>query len=294
MCTVDQLQRFVHCYSIETTPGSAQKIESYAALIPQGTQVAVTFLPGSDYNDTVRTCERLVREGMVPVPHIAARSLQSDWEFEDYTDKLREAGAQDCVVLAGAVAQPQGPFSDSMAILDKGRLEAKGFFNIGVAGHPEGSPDIPEHEVERALLWKAHYAQNTYANLYIVTQFVFEAEPIIDWDQKLRQKGVNLPLHIGVPGLATLKTLINHARACGIGNSMRFLTRQARNVTKLMTVSSPDALLIDLAEHAEREPHSLIQGAHFYPLGGMTKTANWVENVRTGHISVQGREIRVQ
>jgi methylenetetrahydrofolate reductase (NADPH) len=74
---------------------------------------------------------------------------------------------------------------------------------------------------------------------------------------------------------------------------MRFLTRQARNVTKLMSVSSPDRLLIDLAEHAELEPHSLIQGAHFYPLGGMTKTANWVESVRTGHISVQGREIRV-
>lgn len=293
MHTVDQLQRFVHNYSIETTPGSAQKIESYSALIPQGTRVAVTFLPGSDYNDTVQTCERLVREGMVPVPHIAARSLQSESEFEDYTDKLRQAGAIDCVVLAGAVAQPRGPFPDSITLLEKGRLEAKGFTHIGVAGHPEGNPDIPESEVERALLWKARYAQNTPANLYIVTQFVFEAEPIIQWEQKLRQKGVNLGVHVGVPGLATLGTLINHARSCGIGNSMRFLTRQARNVTKLMTVNTPDALLIDLAQYVEREPNSLIQRAHFYPLGGMTKTANWAENVRTVNIQTQGREIRV-
>lgn len=210
----------------------------------------------------------------------------------EYTDKLREAGATDCVVLAGAVTNPLGPYPDSMSLLEADVLERKGFRSIGVAGHPEGSPDIPNNVIDRALMWKQEYAKSSAAEFYIVTQFVFEADPIIKWDQELQNKGVNLPVHIGVPGLATLKTLINHARACGIGPSMRFLTRQASNVTKLMTTNAPDTLLMDLSDHVKHQT-TLIRGVHFYPLGGMRKTAEWVEAVRQGKIEEHGRTFKV-
>ena len=68
-----------------------------------------------------------------------------------------------------------------------------------------------------------------------------EADPVIAWDKRIQAEGNRLPVYIGLPGLATLKALIGHARACGIGPSMRFLTRQARNVTKLLAVSAPIA-----------------------------------------------------
>jgi len=278
-----QIVDFMADFSIETTPGSAVKIQDYREHLAAGTKVAVTFLPGSDYKDTVTTAKRLRNEGMEPAPHIAARSIPS-WEaLEDYLTRLRnEAGVTQVVVLAGAVDRPVGCFSDSMQLLETGLFDKYGIGKIGVAGHPEGSPDIPDEAVWQALRWKAECAERTDAEMYICTQFVFEAKPIIDWDRQIRAAGIHLPVHIGVPGLATLKTLINHARACGIGPSMRFLTRQAKNVTKLMTVNAPDQLVSDLARYAAEDPNCGIQRAHMYPLGGLKKSAAWSNAVRDG------------
>ena len=106
-----------------------------------------------------------------------------------------------------------------------------GIRKIALAGHPEGSPDMSDEAIRSALKWKNEFSNKTDAEMYLVTQFAFESEPVIAWDQMLQKEGNRLPIHIGIPGLATLKTLLMHAKACGIGASMKFLTRQARNVT---------------------------------------------------------------
>lgn len=275
-------------WSIETTPGSAAKIQDYREHLPEGTKVAVTFLPGSDYRDTVATAKRLRQEGMEPAPHIAARSIPSRDTLEDYIKRLRnEAGVTQVVVLAGAVDHPVGTFSDSMQLLDTGLFDHYGINKIGVAGHPEGSPDISDETIWQALKWKADFAERTDAEMYVCTQFVFEAKPVIDWDKQIRAAGIDLPVHIGVPGLATLKTLINHARACGIGPSMRFLTRQAKNVTKLMTVNAPDQLVTDLARYAAEDPDCGIARVHVYPLGGLKKSAAWSNAVAEGDFAMK-------
>jgi methylenetetrahydrofolate reductase (NADPH) len=136
------------------------------------------------------------------------------------------------------------------------------------------------------LAWKNAFAERTGADLYIVTQFCFEAAPVIAWDKRLRAGGNRLPIHIGIPGLATLKTLLGHAKACGIGPSMRFLTRQARNVTKLMTVSAPDRLVTDLAAYSASDPDCGIAGVHVYPLGGLRRSALWANAAADGQITM--------
>ncbi len=279
---------FMSGYSIETTPGSALKIADYREHLRPGTKVAVTFLPGSDYRDTIKVAARLRNEGFEPAPHIAARSITSQDELEEYIARLRgEADVSQVVVLAGAVDSPVGPYADSMALLESGVFDRHGIKKIGVAGHPEGSPDIPEEMVRKALQWKNDFAKRTGAELYIATQFVFEAQPIIDWDQAIQAEGNRLPIHIGLPGLATLKTLINHARACGIGPSMRFLTRQAKNVSKLMMVNAPDQLVSDLATYKAQNPDCGIVKAHMYPLGGMKKSAAWSNAVVDGDFEMK-------
>jgi methylenetetrahydrofolate reductase (NADPH) len=99
--------------------------------------------------------------------------------------------------------------------------------------------------------------------------------------------GNTLPIHIGIPGLATIKTLIGHAKACGIGPSMQFLTRQTRNIAKLLTVSTPDKLLLDLARYKVSDPACGIRLAHFYPLGGLRKTAAWTYGVVDGDFTLK-------
>ncbi len=276
---IDLIQDF----SIETTPGSALKIPDYREHLRPGATVAVTFLPGSDFADTIKTARRLKEEGFRPAPHFAARSIPSRNAFEDYLKALQaEVGVDDVVALGGAVDHPVGAYSDSMQLLETGLFDRYGIKTIGVAGHPEGSPDISDAAIADALAWKNAFAERSDAKFYIATQFCFEAAPIIAWDRAIREAGNKLPIHIGLPGLATLKTLINHAKACGIGPSMRVLTRQARHISKLMTVRTPDKLLIDLAEYRASFPDCGIAKVHVYPLGGLRRSANWSYAVADG------------
>ncbi len=284
---IDLMQDF----TIETTPGSAAKIPDYRDHLRPGARVAVTFLPGSDFADTLATAKRLKEEGLEPMPHFAARSIPSLADLEDYLKALKEAvDLKHVVALAGAVDQPLGPFQSSMDILETGLFDKYGVETIGVAGHPEGSPDIGPAALQDALAWKNDFAARSDAQLYIATQFCFEAAPIIAWDKAIREAGNSLPIHIGVPGLATIKTLINHAKACGVGPSMRFLTRQARNVAKLMTVNAPDKLLLDLARYKALDPDCGITRVHMYPLGGLRRSAAWSYAVADGHFDLKPKE----
>ncbi len=269
-----QIVDFMSDFTIETTPGSAAKIPDYREHLRPGCAIAVTFLPGSDYRDTISTAKRLRGEGFEPVPHIVGRSVPSEQDLTTFLDAVTsEAGVDHIVALAGAVDRPLGPYDSSMALMDTGLFDKFGIKKIGVAGHPEGNPDIPDSMLKQALEFKNNYADKSDADLYIVTQFVFEAEPIIKWDKAIQAAGNKLPVHIGVPGLASLKALIGHAKACGIGASMKFLTKQARNVAKLLTVQSPDKLIIDLAKYKAEDPDCGIKKVHMYPLGGMRRSA---------------------
>lgn len=289
-----RISEFMQGFTIETTPGSAAKTPDYRVMLRPGTLVAVTFLPGSDFADTIAVSKRLKAEGFRPAPHFAARSVPSKAAFEDYLVRLQgEVGVEDVVALAGAVPSPLGPFESSMDLLKTGLFEKHGIKTIGVAGHPEGSPDISDALILEALKWKNDYARSSEAKFYIATQFCFEAEPIIAWDKAMQAEGNTLPIHIGIPGLATLKTLLGHAKACGIGNSMRLLTKQALNVAKLLVVSTPDELVRDLANYKATDPKCGIAKVHMYPLGGMKKSAAWSYAVAEGAFELKRKGFEV-
>ncbi|MCI0431874.1 MAG: methylenetetrahydrofolate reductase [Rhodospirillales bacterium] len=287
MATSQQIQALASGFSIETTPATAAKVESFKALLPPGTRVNVTFLPGTDYRETVACAARLRGEGMVPVPHIAARSIPDLSALEPYLSRLKsEASVDQVLVIGGGVSKPAGRFDSSLRLLETGLFEKYGIRRIGIAGHPEGTPDIPPAEVEKALHQKAAYAKASGAELYLVTQFCFEAQPVIRWIEWLRRIGIHLPVWIGVPGPATIKTLLRYAQECGIGPSMRVVTRQARNVAKLLTVQTPDALLADLAEFQAADPERQLRRLHLYPFGGFAKTCAWFSSVAEGRFTL--------
>jgi methylenetetrahydrofolate reductase (NADPH) len=267
---------FMSGFTLETTPGSAAKIADFNECVRPETPVYITFLPGSDFDATIALATRLRREGFDPVPHFAARSIPNLAFLENSLARLRgEADISRALLIGGAVPSPVGDFSDSMQLLETGLFDRFDIRKIGLAAHPEGSPDISDEGIRKALRWKNEFAQRTNASLYLVTQFCFEAAPIIAWDKRLQAEGNKLPIHIGIPGLATVKTLLGHAKACGIGPSMKFITRQAMNVAKLLTVSAPDRLVYDLAAYKASEPACGIAGVHMYPLGGLKKSADW-------------------
>ncbi len=185
------------------------------------------------------------------------------------------------LVLAGSSSQPVGEYENSMQLLETGLFDQMGISRIGVAGHPEGSPDISARALEDALKWKNQLAQRTDAEMYLVTQFCFEAKAVIEWENQLAELGNKLPVHIGIPGVATIGTLLKHAAACGIGPSMNFLKKQARSARKLLQNSTPEQLLCDIAQHRTWNSDTMIEKLHVYPLGGLRKSAEWLERFQS-------------
>src|SRR3546814_8282059 len=149
--TRQQTLDLVEGFTVETTPGSAAKIPDYREHLRPGARVAVTFLPGSDFADTVATAKRLQEEGFQPMPHFAARSIPSRQALEDYLKALADVTElRHVVTLAGAVDKPLGPFDSSMAILETGLFDKHGVETIGVAGHPEIGREHVLHPIPNA------------------------------------------------------------------------------------------------------------------------------------------------
>lgn len=284
----EHIRQLMAAASVEITPGGAEKIPDFRDVLRPATDVFVTFLPGSDFQATLATCQRLQQEEMIPIPHIAARSIPSAAFLDTQLKALAEMGVRKLLLIGGGIDTPLGPFTSTVEILESGVLETYGFEQVGVAGHPEGSPDISPEAIREALAYKNAYAASSGAAFHLTTQFCFEAEPVIAWARQLEREGNTLPISVGIPGLATVKTLLRHAQACGIGNSMRVLRKQAANISKLLTVRDPGKMVADLAPALAGRSHHLTR-LHMYPLGGLVKTARWMNAIIDGHFELDSK-----
>lgn len=274
-------------WSIEVTPPGAAKIESFADILRPGTTVNVTFLPGTDPMETVAVAARLQREGMNPVPHIAARSVRDHQQLADMLAAMRQdAAVEEVLIIGGGVDKPVGDFTSSMEILETGLVQEHGISRIGVSGHPEGSPDIPAAALADALAWKNEFARREGLELYIETQFCFDPAAVIAWEREIRAAGNRLPIRVGIPGPATIKTLLRFAQISGVGPSMRMIAKQARNVSKLLTVQSPHLLISGLARAMSADPECCLAHFHYYPFGGFGRSCQWAESVASGAVSL--------
>ena len=272
------LEAFLKGYSIEVMPRTAEKVEDFRALLPKGTRVYIAHIDGTPIEDMVATARRIGAEGYDVMPHFPARIIRDKATLQDWVARYKDAGVKQGLLLAGGVAQPVGEFSTSMQLLESGAFD--GFQRLHVAGHPEGNKDIDPDGSDRMVMeaarWKSAFAERTDAQMAMATQFCFEAQPVIDWVNRLQAEGVKLPVHIGIAGPAKLQTLIKFAIACGVGPSLRVLQKRAMDVTKLLLPYEPTEVLEGLAAHKAANPGFGIEQVHFFPLGGIKTNAQWV------------------
>ena len=289
--SIEDIVNAANNWSIEVTPTGAEKIKDFSKVLTQSTTINVTFLPNSNLKDTVDVACRLSDEGMNPVPHIAARSLESKDQLNDFLARLvNDAGVEEVLVIGGSVDNAVGPFSSSMDVLESGLLQKYEIKKVGVAGHPEGSPDISDRELRKAIEDKNRFATEEDLEMYIETQFCFDPMAVINWEKKIRTEGNTLPIRIGIAGPATIKALLRFAKISGIGNSMRFITKQARNVAKMMSVQTPAPLIDGMAHSIAADEYSLISHFHYYPFGGFSRTAKFAAAVAKGNITPVAEE----
>ncbi len=284
--TSQDMGSFLDGFSIEVMPRTAAKIPDFRAILPPETRIYVAHIDGTPIEDMLVTCKRIVDEGFQVMPHFPARIIPDQATLETWVKSYSDLGVRQALLLGGGVDTPAGDFDNSMQLLETGLFDEAGFTDLHVAGHPEGNRDIDpaggDKNVMEALHWKASFSDRTDANMAITTQFCFEAAPVIAWADNLRHAGVNLPIHIGIAGPAKLQTMIKFAMACGVGPSVRVLQRRAKDITKLMLPFTPHEVLSELARHKADNPDFQVEKVHFFPLGGINKTAEFTSEQGLG------------
>lgn len=285
---------FLDNYSIEATPHTIVEIDSYPEYLSPGTTIYVAHPPNTSLDDVVQMATRLRELGYKPVPHLIVRKLRSHAELDSALAQMHDIGIDQILVVAGDLTRPLGPFGNTMELLQTGLLLQHGFKTVGIAGHPEGNRAIGQTMLHRALVEKAQFAADTGLQMYIVTQFSFNAQAVIDWETQLFTMGIELPIHVGMAGPTSLKQLLRYAMRCGINASMRMLVGKASAMSENIKLTPVDEMVPEFARHRLSHPDCRMMRAHFYAFGGAERTARWLNAIRSGTFEIDNVHLRIE
>lgn len=263
--------------SIEVSPKQAVESNAIIDLFPHGERVYLTDIGSETTDYLVRGAKRIRDLGYEPVPHFASRRIIAADILEDRVKRMAsEAKVSDVLVIGGGLEKEAGEFASTMELLETGVFQRHGITHMGIAGHPEGSPDFDDDTAMEALHQKQDFAEKTGLNLRIVTQFGFDAAKFIDWTQDLQAAGITLPVHLGVAGPAKVATLIKFAAMCGVGNSLSFLKKRGGAMATMVKGFDPNDIVDPIEVHWLQSETTLIKQIHVFPFGGVKKSTAWL------------------
>jgi len=221
--------------------------------LPKVKDVYITMLPGDDYKGVANKAAELTKSGFNPVPHFPARSIKNQNELKDFVNRCEDGGVKQALVIGGS-AQPIGDFHSSLQLLETGLFQG---WRIGIAGHPDGSPDISDKDLEKAMIDKKSYAD------YIVTQWCLDAKPIAAFLSKQ-----TLPVRVGITGPLKISSLLKFANIVGAKNSINFLKSNVTKALDLLKPRDPNDIIEQLKDSADN--------FHIYTFGGLKETNKWL------------------
>jgi methylenetetrahydrofolate reductase (NADPH) len=260
---------FARKFSLESTRPSAAEIAALADLLPPSTPIYLTAVPTMDRAESVAAAAAVRKAGLEPVSHIAARRLNSTQELSELLKGLRSEADMRRLLVIGGDVDNAGPFSDALAVIQKGKLREAGIEEIGIGGYPEGHPRIAPARLEAALDEKIASAVAQGLAVHLVSQFSFSSERIVAWLTQLRACGIGVPVKIGMAGPTSVTALIRYAKRCGVNASLRGLMSGA--AASLIGHVGPDRLLAALAAAS-----GLGDAApHYFSFGGTVETARY-------------------
>lgn len=284
LVAISSLAKLLRGYSMEVNPRDSKVVDAAADRLDPGTEVFLTWIPGANPMDMVVPAARLRRAGLLPVPHVCARHLESPARLEQFAARLvGEAGVDRILIVGGDRAKPAGPYDCSLAVMKTGVFQTAGIFRMAIAGFPEGNPNISDTVLDEALEAKVTFARGAGLRLSINTQFCFRSEPIVEWLKRIRARGIYTPVRVGLAGPAGLLTLARYAVRCGVGNSLHVLTEHP-SFARLLVEKGPEPIIRGIAAAANSESTASlllgIAGLHFFVFGGFHKTVDWINDQR--------------
>lgn len=267
---------FLDDFSVEVTPKVFKKNIHLIQKLPNKTHIYITHIDGLQTSEIINTAKEITDLGFIPVPHIAARQIENKRSLENLLKAYKnESGVSEALLIAGSTDKIYGDFESSIDLIQTGLFDSS-FKCIYFAGHPEGNRDIEASRInlKDSLRLKSNFSDITDAKVVLTTQFCFDEQKILDWENLLIKDGINLPIHIGVAGPTKLTNLMRYSIDCGVGPSIKILEDNISGVGKLLTNYSPNIFLNALASKISLNKNTNIQKVHFYPFGGIKELLN--------------------
>jgi methylenetetrahydrofolate reductase (NADPH) len=263
-------------YEVFPAKGTEQAVADW---VPAGMTVAVTASPVKGLDATIDLTERLAARGYRVVPHLAARSVAGDAHLAGIVTRLKACGVDDVFVPGGDAPHPAGPFDSALPLLERLAEMGSPFGRIGITGYPESHPKIHDDVTIQAMWDKRRYAS------YIVSNVCFDAARLGRWIQRIRARGVGLPLYVGLAGPAERSRLLRMAAVAGASESARFITRHPGWILRFWMPGgySPDRLL-DRAAAVITAPDAGVAGLHLFTFNQLQPAEQWRRSAleRTG------------
>jgi methylenetetrahydrofolate reductase (NADPH) len=245
-----------------------------AASLPPGSTVSVTASPAKGLDATLDLAIELERAGHRAIPHLSARMVRDEHHLRQLLGRMVDAGIDRTFVVGGDEENP-GAFQDALSV-----LEAMADFDIlpkhvGIGCYPQGHPFIPDDRLLAALAAKARYAS------YMTSQLCFDPKAISSWLAARRADGIELPMRIGIPGVAEIPKLLSISARIGVRDASRFVLKNKRFVGQLLLsggIYRPNALLEDLGPLAD-DAAARVVGVHVYTFNNVGPTVDWYDNL---------------
>jgi methylenetetrahydrofolate reductase (NADPH) len=279
-----QVAAVVQAASLEVTQPTPAEVEQIASILPAGTELFISDIPRRSPADVARACASITAAGLIPVPHIAVRRMESTAAFERLVaDCVERGGARKVMLVAGDYDVPAGPFRDVAAALEGGALPGRGISEVSVAGYPEGHPRISPDTLANALEAKLGLLAAQGIGQRIVTQFGFDGDALVRFVLRLRRSGVRSPILIGMAGPASARTLTQFAMRCGVRTAGRFLARDRQRIGSVLFGDHTEQLLGQLSGFVGEGRSGDIR-PHFFSFGGGVPTAQWIRALQDGRL----------
>lgn len=253
-------------YEVLPTPSIETKVlDSVPTTVP----VTVTASPSMGLEQTLATAERLTAQGYDVVPHLAARMVSGRPELSEIVHRLQDAKITS-VFVPGGDAQAVGDYPDALALLEDLTALGSPFDHVGVAGYPESHPTIHDDLTVQSMWDKRKHAT------YVVSNLTFDPAVVKEWLQRMRLRGVSLPLLLGVPGPVDRAKLLGMATKIGVGDSTRFLAKQKGMMARLVAPGGfTGESFLTQAAPSLGDPVAEVAGLHVYTFNQVAETEAW-------------------
>jgi methylenetetrahydrofolate reductase (NADPH) len=242
--------------------------------------VSVTYgAGGSTRSKTIDLVGRIKGQiGLEGMAHLTCVGHTTD-EIRGILDVLEEKGIENILALRGDPPQGEEKFVKTENGFEYGNelvafIRKNYSFCLGIAGYPEGHVECSDRGRDLDNLKRKVDAGADF----IVTQLFFDNRVFIDFTEKVRAIGIQIPIIPGIMPIINAKQTKRFTKMCGASIPSDLLAQLEKNQEDSVAIGKIGV------EHATRQCDELLKmgvpGIHFYTLNKSKATLNILENLK--------------